>query len=482
MTDPTQMSLVEAADAIRARKLSARELTEACIRRIERLQPVLNCFISPDPEGALAAADRADAALAQDAEVGPLHGVPLAHKDMYYRAGAVSTCGSRIRRDFRPDHTATVLDRLAGAGALHLGGLNMAEFAFGPTGHNVHWGDCRNPWNPDHITGGSSSGSGSAVGGRIVFGALGSDTGGSVRLPAAACGVVGIKPTQTRVSRYGVMGLSFSLDNVGPLARTVRDCARLLHVIAGRDDRDPTSSTQPVPDYEAATVDAAIKGMRIGVPANYYFEDLSEEVRALLDAGLKTFAGLGAEIVQVTVPDHEQLTDLQNAVMGSEAATLHAHWLRTRPQDYSEQILARLQLGLAYPATHYLQALQLRPEIAGRFCDAVFARCDVLYLPVLGTAVPTREETDVKASPEFVGVLARITRNTRPINYLGLPSLAVPAGFTANGLPASFQLVGRPFAEATLFRFGAAYEGATDWHRMAPDPGGHSLDRTGKGG
>ena len=472
MTDPTQMTLVEAADAIRARTLSARELTEACLGRIERLQPVLNCFISPDPEGALAAAGRADAALAQGAKVGPLHGVPLAHKDMYYRAGVVSTCGSKIRRDFKPDHTATVLDRLAGAGALHLGGLNMAEFAFGPTGHNVHWGDCRNPWNPAHITGGSSSGSGSSVGGRLVFGALGSDTGGSVRLPAAACGIVGIKPTQTRVSRYGVMGLSFSLDNVGPLARTVRDCARLLHVIAGRDGRDPTSSAQPVPDYEAATVDARIKGTRIGVPANYYFEDLSDEVRALLDAGLKTFEGLGAEIVQVTVPDHERLADLMNVVMGSEAAALHAHWMQTRPQDYSEQIQARLQPGLAYPATHYLQALQVRPEIAGRFCDAVFSRCDVLYLPVFGTSVPTREETDVKASPGFAAVLARITRNTRPINYLGFPSLAVPSGFTANGLPASFQLVGRPFAEATLFRFGAAYEAATDWHRMAPNPAG----------
>ncbi len=203
---------------------------------------------------------------------GPLHGVPLAHKDMYYQAGRLCTCGSRLRNDFRPDITSTAIERLSAAGAYSFAGLNMAEFAQNPTGHNREFGDCHNPWNPPYITGGSSSGSGAAVAARFVYAALGSDTGGSIRLPASACGVTGLKPTQTRVSRYGAMPLSFTLDNVGPLTRTARDCARVMTLIAGRDPKDPTSSHLPVPDYEGA-LDGDVRGMRIGIPINYFFDD-----------------------------------------------------------------------------------------------------------------------------------------------------------------------------------------------------------------
>ncbi len=269
----THLSLTDVAEAIRTKQVSAVEVTAACLRRIERLQPKLNCFISIEAEAALKAAAVADADLARGVLRGSLHGVPLAHKDMFYRAGQVSTCGSKINRDFVPDHTATVLSRLEAAGAIYLGGLNMAEFALGPTGHNEHWGHCRNPWNPDYITGGSSSGSGSAVAARLTYGALGSDTGGSVRMPAGVCGVVGLKPTWGRVSRYGVMPLSFSLDTVGPLARTVQDCACLTRIIAGSDPMDSTSSTALVPDYEA-TLSEGMKGIKIGVPTNYYYDEL----------------------------------------------------------------------------------------------------------------------------------------------------------------------------------------------------------------
>jgi len=468
MADPTHFTLIEAAAAVRSRALSARELAIACIARSERLQPLLNTFINPDFDGALAEADAVDAALARGENPGLLAGVPLAHKDMYYRAGKVSTCGSKIRREFRPDHGATVLERLRAAGALYLGGLNMAEFAVGPTGHNAHFGACHNPWNPAHMTGGSSSGSGAATAARLVFGALGSDTGGSIRLPAAACGVVGLKPTQTRVSRRGVMGLCFSLDNVGPLARTVRDCARLMRVIAGHDPNDPTSSQQQVPDYEAATLRPRIAGLRIGVPTRYYYEDLNTEVRGYLEASLRVFADLGAEIVEVAPPDHEYLSDLMSVVMGAEAATLHQRWLSERPQDYGPQVLARIQPGLAVPATRYLQALQVRHRLLARFMAAVFGACDVLHLPVLAMPVPTLAETDVGDSPQFPQLIGRITRNTRTINYLGLPSLSTPAGFTASGLPAAFQLVAPPFAEARLFRVAAAYEAATDWPARVP--------------
>ncbi len=468
MTDPTALSLVDAAKAVASKEVSARELTEACIAKAEKMQPVLNCFISLDAEGALAEADAADAALARGDVAGPLHGVPLAHKDMYYRAGKVSTCGSKIRKDFVPDHTATVLDRLAAAGALHMGGLNMSEFAVGPFGHNEHWGHCHNPWNSDHVTGGSSSGSGSSVGGRVVFGALGSDTGGSIRLPSACCGLVGMKGTQTRVSRYGVMGLSFSLDNVGPLTRTVRDNARMMGIIAGADPKDLTASSMPVDDYEAATLDAEIKGLRIAVPSNYYYDGASDDVRALMAASLKAFEALGAEIVTVEVPDHEKLADLAIALRGPEGAVLHQAWMRDRPEDYGAQVKARLEPGLAIAGTEYVTSQQIRPQITQRFVDTVFAEADVFHAPTINIPVPSIVDSDVKASPNFPAVIAGMTHCTRPINYLGLPSLAVPAGFTENGLPASFQLIGRPFAEATLYRAAAAYEAETRFPETAP--------------
>ena len=462
-------SVVAAAEAISSGEMSARELTTACIKKTEKLQPKLNCFISFQPEKALAVADALDAELLTGDPVGPLHGVPMAHKDMYYRAGEVSTCGSKIRKDFRPNHTATVIERLGDAGAIHLGGLNMAEFAFGPTGHNVHWGDCRNPWNTDHITGGSSSGTGSAVAARIVYAGLGSDTGGSIRLPSALCGLTGIKPTQTRVSRYGVMGLSFSLDNVGPLARTVQDCARILGVIAGYDQNDATSSNIPTDKYESLTTNPKIKGLKIGVPTNYYYDEVASEVRDLMNASLKTYESLGAHIIEVNVPNHEKLTDLASVVMGSEAATLHGAWLNERPDDYSDQVLARIQPGLSYPATRYLQALQVRPKIIRQFVEQVFNVCDVLHAPILRIPVPTIADTDLKAGPGFATLLSQMTYCTRPANYLGLPAIAVPAGFTSNGLPTSFQLIARPFAEGMLFRIAAAYQNETDWHRQAPD-------------
>jgi aspartyl-tRNA(Asn)/glutamyl-tRNA(Gln) amidotransferase subunit A len=469
MTDLTHMSLVDAAEAVASKQVSSRELTEACVARAETLQPTLNCFISLDPEGALAEADQADAALARGDAIGTLHGVPLAHKDMYYRKGKVSTCGSEIRKDFTPDITSTVITRLADAGAVHMGGLNMSEFAVGPFGHNDHWGHCRNPWNPEHVTGGSSSGSGSSVGGRLVFGAMGSDTGGSVRLPAACCGLVGMKPTQTRVSRFGLMGLSFSLDNAGPLTRTVRDNARMLALIAGADPMDPTAASAPVDDYEAATKNPDIKGLRIAVPKNYYYDSATSDVRAMMTDSLKVFESLGAEIVEVAVTDHDEINTLATVLRGPEAATLHGAWLRDRPQDYGAQVRARLEPGLVMTGVHYVKALQLRAQISKRFIDAVFANADVLHIPTVSMPIPSIEETDVKDSQGFPALVESMTRCTRPFNYLGLPSLAVPAGFTDNGLPASFQLAGRPFSEAGLYRAAAAYEAAVKFSDHAPN-------------
>ena len=466
--DPAEFSLTEAAEAIRARQLSSVEATRHCLEQIERWQPRLNCVISLDAEEALARAAALDEDLARGNCHGPLHGVPLAHKDIFYRAGKVSTGGSEIRRHWRAETTATAIERLDQAGAIDLGRLNMSEFAAGPTGHNKWYGDCRNPWNHGHITGGSSSGSGAAVAARLVYGALGSDTGGSIRLPAAANGVLGLKPTYGRVSRYGVLARSWSLDHIGPLARTAADCALLTHVIAGADPRDSTTSREAVPDY-SATLEAGIKGLRIGVPELAAEAGIDIEVRAGLNESIAVLRALGAEPVAVRFPDLTRHFRVADTIIKCEGATIHQHWLRERPQDYSDHVRTRIEAGLYLPATRYLEALSLRGRILAEFLDTVMADIDVLHMPNIPFPVPTRAETDVEGTGERVlAMVTRITGFTRPFNLLGLPALSIPCGFSASGLPVAFQAIGHPFAEATLFRLAYAYQSATYFHCRLP--------------
>ena len=461
-----RLSLTEAAEAIAAGRLSSVEATRACIARAERTQNSVNAFISLDAEAALAQAAAADAARARGETLGPLHGVPLAHKDMYYRAGEVSTCGSKIRRDFVPDVTATAITRLEAAGAVHLGSLNMAEFASSPTGHNEHWGDCCNPWNPDHVTGGSSSGSGAGVAARTCFGALGSDTGGSIRLPAALCGVTGMKATYGRVSRFGAMPLSSTMDHVGPLARTVRDCARLLSVLAGHDPNDPTTSRRPVPDYEAG-IDAGLAGLRIGIAEGCFGTDVSPEVSAAVSAATAELGRLGAEIVSVRPPDLDVLNSYGMIIARAESAAIHARWLRERPEDYTPLVREWLSIGLAFPATAYIEALNMRGPLLTAFRRAVFRKADILVLPSVPIPAPSRAESGADG-PRHTEIAAILSSLTRLFNYLGVPALSLPCGFSSAGLPLSMQLVAAPFEEAKLLRAGHAYQGATDWHRREP--------------
>ena len=450
--------------------MSSVEVTEACLARIERHQPALNCFISIEADDALDAAKAADEKLARDADAcGPLHGVPLAHKDMFYRAGRICTCGSEIRRDWRPDYTATVIQRLEAAGALQVGTLNMAEFAAGATGHNEHFGDCFNPWNVAHSPGASSSGSGSAVAARLVYGAMGSDTGGSVRLPAMYCGLVGLKPGHGRVSRYGAMPRSYATDCMGPLSRTVRDCARMTRVIAGRDPMDGHTAHVEVPDYEARLEDGA-RGMRIGVPTSYFFDAVDAEMEAAVMASLDIYRGLGAEVVDVDIPDLEPIYELAQVGLKAEASALHEEWLRTRPRDYSDGVRGELESGLLIPAVRYLEARRLRESRMAEFVERVFGKVDVLHAPVGETAAPRMVDIDPYDAERAAGLMRRIARLTRPVGYLGLPALAVPCGFDEAGLPLGFQLVGRPFSEARLFTLGHAYQRETDWHERVPPP------------
>lgn len=466
-TEPALMSLTAVAKAIADKKISSHEATRSCLHRIAQWQPRLNAFMALEAEQALKAADEADAVLAKGNAKGVLHGVPLAHKDMYYEAGKVVTCGSKIRRDFVATTTATALQRIKDAGTIRLGTLQMAEFAYGPTGHNAHYGPVRNPWNVDHITGGSSSGSGSAVAARLTFAALGSDTGGSVRMPAHFCGVTGLKTTVGRVSRAGAMPLSQSLDTVGPLAQSAEDCALLMGLMAGADPEDPTAANLPVPDYIAATK-GSLKGLRIGVPTAFYVDDLDSEVARVLDETVATLKREGAEIVKVELPDQRQLSSASQLVLAVEAAAFHKRWMIERLEDYGPQTRMRLENGLAVPGVTYLEALRWRgPALSTH--NAAVAGVDAVIAPVSPIPAPTIAESDVGGGPGAEAVIQRLTRFTRPVNYLGVPSLSIPSGFTRSGLPVGMQLIGRSFDEATLLRIGAAFQRATDFHARVPN-------------
>ena len=468
MTDLADLTLVEAADAVRNGDATSMELLDACWRNMEAANPKLNATIWLDREGAEQAARAADRAVHEKSWLGPLHGVPMMHKDMYYQAGRLSTCGSALRRDWRPAVTATVIEKLSAAGAYVFGGLNMAEFAQNPTGHNRAFGDCHNPWNPPYITGGSSSGSGASVAARFNYMALGSDTGGSIRLPAAACGVTGIKPTQTRVSRFGVMPLSFSADNVGPLTRTARDCARVMTLIAGRDPRDPTSSHEPVPDYEAA-LDGDLRGLRIGVPSTWFLDAVDPPVLEAMERAVAVLVERGATMQPITLPLMDAVTTYGSIVSRVEAATIHAQWMRERAGDYGIHISGRMYGGYAIPATYYVEALARRGPILKAFAKEVFAKVDVLISPTIRTCLPTLAETDIDHGPPGTEVtFMAVSANTRPYNYLGLPAVSVNCGFDPNGCPIGLQIAARPFAEARVLKVADAYQRDTDFHASRP--------------
>ncbi len=497
MADETicSLTLAEAAGAIRMGRVSSVEATEACLARLKRRGGAddLNCVAGLDEDAAIAAARAADAARTRGDEMGPLHGVPLAHKDMFFRPGRISACGSRILAETPATTTATVLEKLDRAGALDIARLAMVEFALGLTGHNAvaraipralnhAWrpyrgddalrpyrgdGTPRNPWDPTRITGGSSSGPAAAVAARLIFGAMGSDTGGSIRFPSACCGVVGLKPTYGRVSRAGAMPLSPSLDCMGPIARTVTDAAMLFAAVAGFDDRDPVSSRRAVAD-PLATLEAGIKALRVGVPKSYFYDPVSPAMAKRVQDSLDVFRRGGAKIVEVPIPDIAATNPLTTLVTAAEGAHVNERWLKTRAADFGPQTLGRLVLGLLADPEAVACALRWRRAIAREFCETVFSACDVLHTPVMVETQPTIAESDIGANPGFSTAMVAMGHCTRPFNFLGLPAISVPCGFGAEGLPVAFQLAARPFAEAALLRAARAYERETEWFRRDP--------------
>jgi aspartyl-tRNA(Asn)/glutamyl-tRNA(Gln) amidotransferase subunit A len=445
--------------ALQTRRVSSLELVEACLARIARLDPGLRAFITVDAEGARATAKERDAELAAGRRRGPFHGLPLAYKDLCAIAGLPTSCGTRTPEYFIAERECTAVVRLRAAGAVTLGKLSMSELALGPFGDNAHHGNVQNPWRSGHCSGGSSSGSGAAVAAGLALAALGTDTGGSIRLPAAACGIVGLKPTYGRVSRAGAMALSWSNDHFGPMTGTVRDTALVLGVIAGHDPEDSTSSRRPVPDYLAA-VDGGIAGLRLGMPENYFFEDVADGIAAAVeDAGRRLAAG-GAHLVRLRVPDPGPITDVTGLVSRAESAAIHARILKERPHELQPAVRARLEVGLQISAYDYLQALRLRARMARHFVREVFSEVDVLLMPTIPEPAPGL--ADVTSAPvgAVIASMARFSRLTRPFNGLGLPALSVPCGLSPERLPLGLQIVGRPFDEATVLRVGCAWEQA----------------------
>ncbi len=460
------LNLSAAAEAFRDGGVSSVALTEASLAALETHGPKLNAVVELWRDDALATAEKLDAARAGGATLGPLAGVPLAHKDMFYRKGRVCASGSRLRHDFVPDVTATVIERLDRAGAVDIGRLNMVEFALGLTGHNEITGHPRNPWDTDYITGGSSSGPVASIAARLVFAALGSDTGGSIRVPAACVGITGIKPTYGLVSRAGALPLSHSLDHVGPLARSARDLALLLAVIAGPDPRDATTVDRPVPRY-TQLLERPLGGLRLAVAEAPFEIPLSPEVAGLYDRAVERLGAVDAAVRRITLPPIEPLNVLRRVIMLAEVAARHEDLVRRGREQYNTTTIARLEPGFEVAATTYLRALTWRAEAVRRFCRDVFADADVLVLPAMAEPVPRLD--DAADTETYMRLVNGMGHFICPFNYLGLPCLTLPIGRTGNGLPMAIQLVGPPFAEARLLRLAHRLEQDAGF-RLGPPP------------
>ena len=460
-------SLSEVAQRISRGEVSSEDVTSASIRAFEKHGERLNAVVEIDGDGALAVARQYDKERSQSKSRGPLHGVPMAHKDMFYRAGRECASGSILRRGFVPNETATVLRRLDDAGAIDLGRLNMVEFALGLTGHNSITGHPRNPYDLERITGGSSSGPVASVAARLTYASLGSDTGGSIRIPAACTGLVGIKPTYSRVSRAAALPLCVSLDHVGPLTRTAEDAALLLGLIAGHDPRDPVSSHRPVPDYNAE-IRKSIDGLRFAVALDDLEVELDDQIGQRLDHALQTLRSLGVQPTKRGLPNLEVYNDLRRVLMLGEVAALHAQWVKSDRDAYNPQTLARMEPGFALGAMDYLRALRMRTAALREFVKVAFDGVDLIFMPAMPKPVLRLDMVSDNDDAGFVKLVNELGHFICPFNYLGLPAISIPIEPTSDGLPMAMQLVGRPFNEGLLLRVAHKFDEATNYSKRKP--------------
>jgi aspartyl-tRNA(Asn)/glutamyl-tRNA(Gln) amidotransferase subunit A len=460
VSDVALLPLQAASALIHSRRVSSVDVVRACLDRIARHDRELGAFITLTADSAIDEAKRADADLANGVDRGPLHGIPIALKDLYDTAGVRTTAGSRIFGDRVPDRDSAVVEKLRAAGAVFLGKLNLHEWALGVTNQNPHFGPTCNPWDSSRIPGGSSGGSAVAVASGFCFMSPGSDTGGSIRIPASLCGVVGLKPTYGRVSLRGAIALSWTLDHAGPLARTVDDLALALNAIAGHDPLDPSSADVSTDDYASGIEDGAT-GVRVIVPTNHFFDDVDPEIDAAVREAARVLASLGATVTEMALPRVDLLAPTQRAILLTDAAAVHREHLRERAADIGADVLTRLRTGQTFTGIDYAQARRDRDELR-REWFAILREQNVILSPTTSIPAPPREGQD----PVVVAQL--LTANTAPFNLTGLPAITVPCGFTQAGLPIGLQLAAGPWREGLLLRVGRAYEHATPWHARQP--------------
>jgi aspartyl-tRNA(Asn)/glutamyl-tRNA(Gln) amidotransferase subunit A len=454
-------TIAEASRLFEARKLSPVELVQSCLARADAHDDVLHAFILRTDETARAAAKASEARMMAGARIGPLDGIPIAHKDIYETAGIRTTAHSRLLSDHVPARDATTVRKLAEAGTIMLGKLATHEFAWGGPSFDLPWPPARNPWNPAHVTGGSSSGTGAAVAVGMVLGGTGSDTGGSIRNPAGLCGLAGIKPTYGRCSRAGILPLAYTLDHAGPLAWTVEDCALLLQAMAGYDPADPACADRPLPDM-TATLGDGVRGLRVGVVRHFHERDtnVSEATAQGLAQSIDTLRRLGASITDVTLSPLADYNACGYVIMSTEAFAVHQHWMQTSREQYGELLRDRLALGALISGADYVQAQRRRRELLAEM-TAAMADIDILLCACqVGEALP------IEQAPKWSGV--ETAGFTMPFNVTGFPAMSIRSGFGAGGLPICVQLAARPFEEPTLLRAAHALEREWSWHERRP--------------
>ncbi len=468
MSAPAHASAADLAVRIRTRELSSAEIVEDLLARLNRCKS-LNAFLTVTADVARERAREVDREIAAGRYRGPLHGIPVSLKDLIDTRGIRTTCGSRILAERIPPEDATVATRLHDAGAVLLGKTALHEFAYGVTTNNPHFGPTRNPWDPERIPGGSSGGSCAAVAAGLGPVSLGTDTGGSIRIPGALCGVVGLKPAYGRVSRHGVFPLAWSLDHVGPLTRTVEDAALVLQAIAGPDAQDPATLGHDLPDF-TEELRQSVAGLHVGVVRDEYHQEMTDDVRRAFQEVLRVLGTLGIHLEDARFPRSAETVIAQTTIIMSEAASVHERWLRERPEDYGPETRARLRRGQFFTATQYLRAQKVRALLAQEVGELLRSYA-ALVLPTTPCVAPLITQDTVVIGDHTSDVRSVLTRMTRFANFTGLPAITVPCGFGVGGMPVGLQIVGRPMDETTVLAIARAYEQATPWHtRRPPEP------------
>lgn len=461
--------ITELAPLLQGKAVSPVELVNQALARIRLLNPKLNSFITVTEQEARQEALAAEREIRRGHYRGPLHGIPISIKDLFATRGVRTTAGSKVLGGWIPNYDATAVAKLRAAGAIVVGKTNMHEFAYGVTNDNPHYGPARNPWDPRLVPGGSSGGSGAAVASSQSVASLGSDSGGSIRIPSALCGIVGLKPTYGRVSRFGAIPLAWSLDHVGPMTKSVEDAAILLNVLAGPDPKDASASNHPVPDYRQALT-RNIAGVRLGIPEQYFFEHVNPEIRRAVEAAIAKLQELGAHVVPVATPHLENCAAMEAHITLAEATSYHQPYLKMKADDYGPGVRTDLEAGRYLLATDYVKSQRARTLLQKDFA-AAFQRADVIVSPTLPTFPPAVGEVYAQSGDLREHIIDAFLRFNIPYDLTGLPAISVPCGFSSQGLPIGFQIAGRAFDEAKVLRVAYAYEQNTDWHlRRPPEP------------